>query len=437
MSDFTLGAILIVALFFFLSIGLEVALSLGLMGLIGLIWFKGWSVGLSIIGSITWSNGTNFSYIAVPLFIFMSAILLHSGIGSSLYTAVTRWVSFLPGGLAVASVFACAIFGAVCGSSVATAATIGLIAIPEMEKRGYQPELMYGSMAAGGTLGILIPPSIPMIIYGVMTETSVGQLYVAGIVPGIILSLLFSTYIVIRCTLNPKLAPKAFEKVTWSARAQSLIEAAPMVGLIFVVLGTMYLGLVTPTEAAALGASASLVLAAAYRRLTWKVIGEAFRDTIGPTSMVMLIIVFASIFSHVVALIGAPKAIFQAITDLGLPAWKVFAIIFLLLIVIAYALEELSVMIIMLPFLFPLVTGLGFDPIWFGIIMVIWLEMGFITPPVGFNLFVIQGVAKGGTMKEIAWGATPYVLIMISFVILLFFFPEIALWLPRQMTPAR
>ncbi len=437
MSDFTLGAILIVALFFFLSIGLEVALSLGLMGLIGLIWFKGWSVGLSIIGSITWSNGTNFSYIAVPLFIFMSAILLHSGIGSSLYTAVTCWVSFLPGGLAVASVFACAIFGAVCGSSVATAATIGLIAIPEMEKRGYQPELMYGSMAAGGTLGILIPPSIPMIIYGVMTETSVGQLYVAGIVPGIILSLLFSTYIVIRCTLNPKLAPKAFEKVTWSARAQSLIEAAPMVGLIFVVLGTMYLGIVTPTEAAALGASASMVLAAAYRRLTWKVIGEAFRDTIGPTSMVMLIIVFASIFSHVVALIGAPKAIFQAITDLGLPAWKVFAIIFLLLIVIAYALEELSVMIIMLPFLFPLVTGLGFDPIWFGIIMVIWLEMGFITPPVGFNLFVIQGVAKGGTMKEIAWGATPYVLIMISFVILLFFFPEIALWLPRQMTPAR
>lgn len=437
MSDFTLGAILIVALFFFLSIGLEVALSLGLMGLIGLIWFKGWSVGLSIIGSITWSNGTNFSYIAVPLFIFMSAILLHSGIGSSLYTAVTRWVSFLPGGLAVASVFACAIFGAVCGSSVATAATIGLIAIPEMEKRGYQPELMYGSMAAGGTLGILIPPSIPMIIYGVMTETSVGQLYVAGIVPGIILSIFFSAYIVIRCTLNPKLAPKAFEKVTWSARGQSLIEAAPMVGLIFVVLGTMYLGVVTPTEAAALGASASMVLAAAYRRLTWKVIGEAFRDTIGPTSMVMLIIVFASIFSHVVALIGAPKAIFQAITDLGLPAWEVFAIIFLLLIVIAYALEELSVMIIMLPFLFPLVTGLGFDPIWFGIIMVIWLEMGFITPPVGFNLFVIQGVAKGGTMKEIAGGATPYVLIMISFVILLFFFPEIALWLPRQMTPAR
>ena len=438
MSDAVLGTILIVALFFLLAIGLEVAISLGLMGLIGLVWLKGWTVGTSVIGSIAWTNATSFSFVAVPLFIFMSAILLHSGIGSSLYTAVTCWVSFLPGGLAVASVFACAIFGAVCGSSVATAATIGLIAIPEMEKRGYQPELMYGSMAAGGTLGILIPPSIPMIIYGVMTETSVGQLYIAGVIPGIILSVIFSTYIVIRCALRPEMAPrKGIEEVTWSDRVRSLFEAAPMVGLIFVVLGTMYLGVVTPTEAAALGAAASIGLAAAYRRMTWKVLMGAFKDTIGPTSMVMLIIVFASIFSHVVALIGAPMAIFQAITDLRLPAWAVFGLIFLLLIAIAYALEELSVMIIMLPFLFPLVTGLGYDPIWFGVVMVIWLEMGFITPPVGFNLFVIQGVAKGCTMKQVAWGATPYVLMMILFVILLFFFPDLALWLPRQMTPGR
>jgi tripartite ATP-independent transporter DctM subunit len=367
----------------------------------------------------------------------MSAILLHSGIGSSLYTAVTRWVSFLPGGLAVASVFACAIFGAVCGSSVATAATIGLIAIPEMEKRGYQKELMYGSMAAGGTLGILIPPSIPMIIYGVMTETSVGQLYVAGIIPGILLSIFFAGYIVVRCFLNPGLAPKAEEKVSWRDRFYSLLEAAPMVGLIFIVLGTMYLGVVTPTEAAALGALASMTLAAGYRRLTWKTIVNAFRDTVGPTSMCLLIITFASIFSHVVALIGAPKIIFQLIQDLGLPPWGVFVLIFLLLILIAYALEELSVMIIMLPFLFPLVTALGFDGIWFGIVMIVWLEMGFITPPVGINLFVIQGVAKGGTMQEIAWGATPYVVMMILFVGILFLFPDLALWLPRHMTPGR
>ena len=210
-----------------------------------------------------------------------------------------------------------------------------------------------------------------------------------------------------------------------------------MVGLIFIVLGTMYLGVVTPTEAAALGAFASIVLAAGYRRLNWKTLVNAFRDTVGPTSMVMLIIILASIFSHVIALIGAPKAIFQVINDLGLPPWAVFVLIFILLIIIAYSLEELSVMIIMLPFLFPLVTGLGFDGVWFGIVMVVWLEMGFITPPVGINLFVIQGVAKGGTMKEISWGATPYVIMMILFVGILFLFPDLALWLPRQMAPGR
>ncbi len=437
MSDFLVGTILIALLFFLLSIGLEVALSLGLVGVLGLVWLKGWTVGMSVIGSICWSTASNFNYIALPLFIFMSAILLHSGIGSSLYTAVTRWVSFLPGGLAVASVFACAIFGAVCGSSVATAATIGLIAIPEMEKRGYQRELMYGSMAAGGTLGILIPPSIPMIIYGVMTETSVGQLYVAGIIPGTLLGLLFAGYIVIRCALHPEFAPRVTEKVSWGERFRSLLEAAPMVGLIFIVLGTMYLGVVTPTEAAALGAFTSLILAAAYRRLNWSILVNSFRDTIGPTSMCLLIIIFASIFSHVVALIGAPKAIFQLVNDLGLPPWGVFCLIFLLLILIAYALEELSVMIIMLPFLFPLVTGLGFDGVWFGVVMVVWLEMGFITPPVGINLFVIQGVAKGGTMKEISWGATPYVVMMILLVGILFLFPDLALWLPKQMGPGR
>jgi len=435
LSDPVLGVVLLVLLFLFLSSGFEVAISLGLVGILGLLWLKGWTIGMGVIGSICWSTASNFSYVALPLFIFMSAILLHCGIGASLYTAITRWVSFLPGGLAVASVFACAIFGAVCGSSVATAATIGLIAIPEMEKRGYQRPIIYGSLAAGGTLGILIPPSIPMIIYGVMTETSVGQLYIAGILPGIILSLAFSGYIVFRCALRPELAPRDSDaQITWKSRFQSLAEAAPMLGLIFVVLGTMYIGVVTPTEAAALGASASLLLAIIYRRLTWKALVASFRDTVGPTSMVMLIIIFASIFSHVIALIGAPGAILQFMTGLGLPSWAVFGLIFLMLIVVAYALEELSVMIIMLPFLFPLVTGLGYDGIWFGVVLVVWLEMGFITPPVGINLFVIQGVAKGGTMEEIAWGATPYVLIMILFVVLLFLFPELALWLPAQMT---
>src|SRR5436309_225986 len=250
----------------------------------------------------------------------MSGILLHSGIGKGLYTAVARWVSFLPGGLAVASIFSCAIFAAISGSTVATAATIGMIAIPQMERRSYYHPSIFGSLAAAGPLAILIPPSTPTIIYGVMTATSIGHLYIARLIPGALL-----------------------------------------------------------------------------------------------------------------ALLGAPSALFEAVVGLKLPAWAFFALIFFVLLVIAYALEELSVMIIILPILFPLVTKLGFDPIWFGIIMVVWLEIGLITPPVGLNLFVIQGLMPGTTARDVTLGTTPYVLLMILLVVLLFLVPDLALFLPRYM----
>ncbi len=367
----------------------------------------------------------------------MSAILLHSGIGQSLYAAVARWVGFLPGGLAVASVGACAIFAAVSGSSVATAATIGMIAIPEMERRGYHKPLIYGSLAAGGTLGILIPPSIPMIIFGVMTETSVGRLYMAGILPGILLGLLFAGYIIGYAMIFPERAPRGHEgRAPLREKLRSLVEVAPIILLIAVVLGSMYLGIVTPTEAAALGVSVSLVLAVTVGHLTRAGLVRAFHETVRTTAMIMLIIIFASIFSHVIALLGTPKALLGLVTGLNLAPWMVFALIFALLIAVAYALEELSVMIIMLPILFPLVTGLGFDPIWFGIVMIVWLEMGFITPPVGINLFVIQGIARGSSMRDIAVGSTPFVVIMILLVVILFLVPDLALWLPRRMMGA-
>ena len=436
MSEALAGTILLALLFLFFSLGLEIAFSLGLIGLLGLLWLKGWTVGLGVVGSVAWSNASSFSFVAVPLFVFMSAILLHSGIGQSLYAAVARWVGFLPGGLAVASVFACAIFAAVSGSSVATAATIGMIAIPEMESRGYHKPLIYGSLAAGGTLGILIPPSVPMIIFGVMTETSVGQLYMAGILPGILLALLFAAYIVGYAMVYPGRAPRGEEgSVPLREKLRSLVEVAPIALLIVVVLGSMYFGIVTPTEAAALGVSMSLLLAVTIGRLRWRGLVRAFHETVRTTSMIMLIIIFASIFSHVIALLGTPKALLGLVTGLDLAPWMVFAMIFGILIAIAYALEELSVMIIMLPILFPLVTGLGFDPVWFGIVMIVWLEMGFITPPVGINLFVIQGVARGSSMRDIAVGSTPFVLLMILLVVILFLFPDLALWLPRQMMP--
>ncbi len=436
MSEPVLGTLLIALMFVFFAIGLEISISLGLVGVLGLLWLRGWTVGLGVVGSIAWSNATSFSFIAVPLFVFMSGILLHSGIGKGLYTAVARWVSFLPGGLAVASVFSCAIFAAISGSSVATAATIGMIAIPEMERRGYYRPLIFGSLAAGGTLGILIPPSIPMIIYGVMTETSIGHLYMAGIVPGVILALMFAAFIIAYALVWPAAAPRVAEdQGTFLDKLRSIHEVGPVALLIVVVLGSMYAGVVTPTEAAALGSLVSLILAALARRLTWRALSEAFHATIRTTSMVMLIIIFASIFSHVIALIGAPKALFSAVVGLGLPKWAFFTAVFAFLLVIAYALEELSVMIILLPILFPLVTGLGFDPIWFGVIMIVWLEIGLITPPVGLNLFVIQNLMRGTTALDITRGTTPYVVLMIALVVLLFLFPDLALWLPRQMAP--
>jgi tripartite ATP-independent transporter DctM subunit len=436
MSEPVLGALLVGLMFLLFALGMEISIALGIVGVIGLLWLKGWTIGLGVVGSIAWSNASSFSFIAVPLFVFMSGILLHSGIGKGLYTAVARWVSFLPGGLAVASVFSCAIFAAVSGSSVATTATIGMIAIPEMERRGYARPLIIGSLAAGGSLGILIPPSIPMIIYGVMTETSIGHLYMAGILPGVALAVLFAAYIVGYAMLWPASAPAAAEdRGSFLDKLRSVYEVAPVALLVLVVLGSMYLGIVTPTEAAALGAAVSMVLAAVARRLTWRALSDAFHETVRTTSMVMLIIIFASIFSHVIALIGAPKALLALVTGLGLPAWAFFSLVFAFLLVIAYALEELSVMIILLPILFPLITGLGFDPIWFGIVMIVWLEIGFITPPVGLNLFVIQGMMRGASARDVTVGTTPFVVLMILLVIVLFLAPELALWLPRHMAP--
>jgi tripartite ATP-independent transporter DctM subunit len=309
-----------------------------------------------------------------------------------------------------------------------------MIAIPEMESRGYHKPLIYGALAAGGTLGILIPPSVPMIIFGVMTETSIGQLYMAGVLPGILLGLLFAAYIIGYAMVYPERAPRGDEgRVPLREKLRSLVEVAPIALLIVVVLGSMYFGIVTPSEAAALGVSVSLLLAVTIGRLTWAGLWRAFHETVRTTSMIMLIIIFASIFSHVIALLGTPRALLGLVTGLDLAPWMVFAMIFGVLVLIAYALEELSVMIIMLPILFPLVTGLGFDPVWFGIVMIVWLEMGFITPPVGINLFVIQGVARGSTMRDIAVGSTPFVVILILLVVILFLVPDLALWLPRQM----
>ena len=271
-----------------------------------------------------------------------------------------------------------------------------------------------------------------------MTETSIGHLYAAGIIPGILLAVIFAAYAIVHAVLRPQDAPHSPEDFgTLAERIAGLREMGPVMILVAVVLGSMYMGVVTPTEAAALGSMVSMVLALWMRALTWRALQQAFLVTVRTTAMVMVIIIFAAIFSHVIALLGAPKALMDTVVALNLSKPAFFIAVFTMLLVIAYALEELSVMIIILPILFPLVMTFGFNPVWFGIIMIVWLEIGFITPPVGLNLFVIQGMMPGASARDITYGTTPYVLLMIVFVALLFAWPELALWLPGQMTAAK
>ncbi len=425
--------VLVILLFVFLASELEIAFSLGLVGLIGLFFWQNGITALVAMGEIAWDVSTNFALMAVPLFIFMSTILIESGISSGLYGAVAKWLHRLPGGLAVASQVACSIFAAVSGSSTATAAAIGLIAIPEMEKRGYERKIVAGSLCAGGTLGILIPPSIAMIIYGTIMETSIGQLFIAGVIPGIILTLIFSCYIIIRVILNPSIAPGSEVTVSLKERFAAMKEVIPILSLIFLVLGGIYAGIVTPTEAAGVGAFGSLVIAAILRRLNIAIIRRSLITAINTTSMIFFIIIGALILSRVIAYLNIPQSFTLVLVKLGLSRWSIFLLVCILYLIMGCLLDAISIMMITLPVIGPMVVSLGFDPVWFGIMLVILVEMGLITPPVGLNLFVVHGIVKKGRFEQIAIGSLPFVILMSAGLLLFAIFPNLVLWLPSLM----
>jgi len=425
--------ILVILLFVFLASGLEIAFSLGLVGVIGLFFWQNGLNALVAMGEISWDVTTSFTLMAVPLFIFMSAVLIESGISIGLYRAVAKWLYRLPGGLAVASQVACSIFAAVSGSSTATAAAIGMISIPEMEKRRYEQKIVVGSICAGGTLGILIPPSIALIIYGTIMETSIGQLFVAGIIPGIVLALMFSGYIIVRVMLKPLTAPRSEVKVNWKERFTVLKEVIPILSLIVLVLGGIYGGIFTPTEAAGVGAFGSVAIAAIYRRLNFAVMKRSLLVAVHTTSMIFLIIIGALILSRIVAFLNIPQAFTRALFTLGISRWTIFLLVCLLYLIMGCLLDAISMMMITLPVIGPMMVALGFDPVWFGIVMVVLIEMGLITPPVGLNLFVVHGLMEKGRFEIVALGSVPFVLLMAIGLALLVFFPNLALWLPSLM----
>ena len=412
--------------------GLWIAFGLGLAGIIVLL-LHGGPPALAPLGYVSWNTVESFVLTSVPLFILMGELILRAGLSENFYRSMGLWFHGLKGGLLQSNIVACAVFAAVSGSSVATAAAIGTVAIPEMSRRGYEPKILFGSLAAGGTLGILIPPSIPMIIYGAMVEQSVERLFIAGVLPGIVMSLIFMAYIWVRVAVTPSLVPPAEARPTWAERFSSLAGVAPMFLLILLVLGSIWLGYATPTEAAAVGASAAMVLALASRRLNWRVFAESVTSTIRTTCMVLFIIVGAQILTYALVKTGASRALTAWVVGLGLSKWILFAIVTVLYIFLGCIIDGVSMMVLTLPILYPIIIAAGFDPIWFGIALVILIELGNVTPPVGLNMFVIHGLSGGRPIGEVIWGSLPFGILMLAVLALIGIFPGLVSWLPSTL----
>jgi C4-dicarboxylate transporter, DctM subunit len=382
------------------------------------------------IGEFTWDKSKEYILVAIPMFILLGEIMLRAGIAKRMYEAVVEWLSWLPGGLMHANIGSCAIFAASSGSSVATAATVGTVAYPEIAKRRYHERLFLGSLAAGGTLGILIPPSISLIIYGLITDTSVPELYLAGILPGLILSLLFMGAITLACRVRREWGGTPV-KTSWSKRIRVLPDLIPPVLLFGVVVGSIYAGVATPTEAASLGVVFALGLAAWTRTLSLRMLREAFEGTMRTTAMIMLIILAAVFLNFILGFIGVTKGLLELIADLGLTPMQTMVLLVVFYLILGMFMETLSMLLTTVPIVFPIVVHMGFDPVWFGIMITVLMEAALITPPIGVNLYVVQGIrARGGPFNDVAYGALPFVLMMVVLIVMLLIFPQLALWLP-------
>lgn len=429
MSWEALSVILLLVMFASLLAGHWIALALGTVGILVMFLSKGW-LGLSSIASIVWNTTNSYLLIAIPLFQLMGEIILRTGVSQHFYHGMGALLERLPGGLFHANIGACALFGASAGSSVSTAATIGTVAIPELINRGYDRKLTYGSIAAGGTLGILIPPSIPMILYGALVDESIVRIFVAGIIPGLLLSALFSAYIFVRVVINPTLAPTLPPTTEGRSKLIDILHVLPVSVLLVVVLGAIYAGFATPTESAALGVIGSLILVRMYGQISYDAMRAAVMSSIRTACMVMLIVISAQVLSAALTYSGISRGLSEMIFNLGLPKWGFFAALVLLYIVLGCFVEGIAMIYITLPILYPVIRKFGFDPIWFGVVLVVLIEVGQIHPPLGINLFTIQSIARDADFSDIVFGSLPFVVIILSMVLILAIFPGLATWLP-------
>ncbi|MCM2342299.1 TRAP transporter large permease [Rhodoferax sp.] len=419
----------LILLLVLIGLSIPVGAALGLLGLTLDPLFS--SLPLTrAIGELSWSTNNEFLLVAIPLFIMLGEVLLRAGFAERMYTAMSLWLSWLPGGLMHANIGASTLFSATSGSSVATAATVGTVALPQIKRFGYNEPLFLGSLAAGGTLGILIPPSINLVMYGVLTNSSVPKLYLAGIIPGFAMASLFILTVIVACLIKPSWGGQKIH-ATWSQRMRSLVHLAPPMGIFLLVVGSIYAGLATPTEAAALGVLGALILAACFGKLNWGMLRESVEGTMRSTAMIMLIVIAASFLNFVMSGTGLTSALTDSIVGLGLsPGWMLLIVVVFYLVLGCF-METLSMMITTIPIVAPIMIGMGYDPIWLGIMIIVLVELALITPPVGLNLFVVQSLRKTGSMNAVIVGSLPFVAAMFVMILLLAVFPDLALWLPR------
>ncbi|MEZ5583341.1 MAG: TRAP transporter large permease [Candidatus Competibacteraceae bacterium] len=384
------------------------------------------------LGNLVWSTSNNATLIAIPFFVLLGEILVRSGIATRTYSALDRWVSWLPGGLVHANVATATMFSATSGSSVATAATVATVAMPQAKQLGYDPRLFSGAIAAGGTLGIMIPPSINLIVYGFLTQTSIPQLFLAGLLPGLLLALGFMAITVAICAVWPELGGTR-RVFPLPEMLRALLQLVPIILLFSVIIGTIYTGWATPTEAAAVGVAGAIAIAALFGGMTLEVIAESVMGTVKITSMIMLVVIGASFLNFTLASAGIGRELSGFLESLGLSPLMTILVVVCIYIVLGFFIETLSLMVVTIPIIVPLVVGQGYDPIWFGILMIVLIEMALITPPVGLNLYVVQGARKSGKLSEVMLGTIPYVFVMICMVIALIAFPQIAFFLPQAL----
>ncbi|MDD5037906.1 MAG: TRAP transporter large permease subunit [Dehalococcoidales bacterium] len=428
-----LNAVLIFsALIIIILLGTPISFSLGILSLAGLLLFFGMD-RMAAFGSIPWTTLNIFVFAAVPLFFLMSEIITFTGMSSDIFDAMRKWLNWLPGGLAIVSVVTCTIFGAVSSTGVGVAAIVGKIAVPEMLKYNYERKLALGSLAASSSLGMLIPPSIPLIVYGMVTEQSVGRLFMAGILPGLLVAALYSVYIITRVVLKPALAPPTPGGFTLKEQLLSLRKIWPIATLIVLVLGGMYAGVYTPTEAAAIGVVGSVIIAALYRRLTWYNLRNAITSATKTTSMMMLIVVGAMLFGYMITNLGIAQSLSEWIVGLGINRWVAFAMMNMIWLVLGCFLEVSSIILITIPVLYPVTIALGFDPIWLGVVLIVNMCAAVVTPPVGLCSYVVHSVVPDIPISEIFRGVVPFFFLVIIAIIILSIFPEIVMVLPNMM----